>query len=145
MLDADPIRQLIVDLFTHAHAAAVLAARAARPGACPAVLAQRDAQVHIYAVVAAVGATDLPLSRSRDRYTADVGPPGGERAAAAVTVERARTTEAGTECAEPGMGPGQCSALLVAVTGIALVTCAIEHCVFQFPVTRGPVRTAGIE
>ncbi|MNP01149.1 hypothetical protein D3C76_929530 [compost metagenome] len=41
--DADPIRQLIVDLLTQAHAAAGFACRAAHPGARPAVIAQRNA------------------------------------------------------------------------------------------------------
>src|SRR5690606_25160590 len=86
-----------------------------------------------------------PFGGCRDGYPSDAGAPGGEGAAVALAVERTGPAEAAAEGAEPWMRPRQGCALLIAVTGRVVVGRAGEHRLFQFPVARGSVRTAGIE
>ena len=105
VFDANPVTQLIVDPFTQAHAAAVFAGGTAYPAACPAVLAQGNAEVQVDAVIVAVRTAELPFGGRRDGYARDAGAPGCEGAAAALAVERTGPTEAAAEGAEPWMRP----------------------------------------
>ncbi|MNL16951.1 hypothetical protein D3C87_1380170 [compost metagenome] len=87
VFNTDPVTQLVVDLFVQADTAAVLACGTAYPGAGSTAFTQWNTQAQVNTVVATLGAADLPLRRGRHRHATDLGAPGCQGAAAALSIE----------------------------------------------------------